>query len=577
MTDQVCRNFCVNTATGHPFTYFGISNGRNCYCGNTPPATVAGLPNESLCTTPNSGDPTQAGGGPNAINAWLASPIAGSASSGLPGVLPSGNLSVSLPGGLPSGSGLPSVTLPGSVPSGVLPSGITSVPGALSSGASVPGSLSSRVSVPGGGLPGGAAELSSLLSVIGGIPSSLLPSGLTIATSIPPSGLPSGGLPGGGDLSSLLSAIGGIPSSLLPSGFTLPTSIPPTGLPSSGLPGGPAQISSLLSVIGGIPSSLLPSGFTIATSIPPSGLPSGGLPGGGDLSSLLSVIGGIPSSLLPSGFTVPTPVQSTGLSSSRVPSQGDLSSLLSVIGGIPSSLLPSGFTFPTSVPPTGLPGGVSSLLSVIGGIPSSAVPSGLPGAVSSIFGNLPSASVGGGLSGGVVSTTSTTTVMSTPLASGQATTQGTPLPAVTPVADPSLLVGTADPAARFLGCLASTGLNGAPVFNGPSIYDPTLTQTTCNTFCNTQPGGPYRFYALEQGNLCHCSQTIDTTNVITDQTGCNMAAAGDPTQRQNGGGRGRLATFQNLGFPNTVRPHLTIVCSKLALHKCFYFAKVGIG
>jgi hypothetical protein len=205
------------------------------------------------------------------------------------------------------------------------------------------------------------------------------------------------------------------------------------------------------------------------------------------------------------------------------------------------------------------------------------VPSGLPGAVSSIFGNLPSASVGGGLSGGVVSTTSTTTVMSTPLASGQATTQGTPLPAVTPVADPSLLVGTADPAARFLGCLASTGLNGAPVFNGPSIYDPTLTQTTCNTFCNTQPGGPYRFYALEQGNLCHCSQTIDTTNVITDQTGCNMAAAGDPTQRQNGGGRGRLATFQNLGFPNTVRPHLTIVCSKLALHKCFYFAKVGIG
>jgi hypothetical protein len=144
------------------------------------------------------------------------------------------------------------------------------------------------------------------------------------------------------------------------------------------------------------------------------------------------------------------------------------------------------------------------------------------------------------------------------------------------VADPGLLIGTGDPQGQFLGCLASTGLNGASIFTGPSIYSTAITQATCNTFCNTQPGGPYRFYAIEQGNLCHCSQTIDTANVVTDPTGCDMAAQGDPTQRQNGGGRNRLAAFQNLAFPASVRPYFTIICSKLALHKIVTF-KVGIG
>jgi hypothetical protein len=584
MTDQVCRNFCVNTATGRPFLYFGISNGRNCYCGNTPPQTVAGLPNASLCTTPNSGDPSQAGGGPNAINVWLASPVAVGSSSGLPGGLPSGASSVSLPGGLPMSSGLPSVTLPGGLPSG---SGLPSV--------SLPISLPSGItSIPGGGLPSnvpGAGDLSSLLSVIGGIPSSLLPSGFSIP--VLPSVTPGASVPGGElPLSSLLSVIGGIPSSLLPSGFSVPVlpsvtpgaSIPGGGLP-SGVPGA-GDLSSLLSVIGGIPSSLLPSGFSIP--VLPSVTPGASVPGGElPLSSLLSVIGGIPSSLLPSGFSVPvlpsvTPGASIpgGVIPSNVPGAGDLSSLLSVIGGIPSSLLPPGFSVPVSVPASGLPGGVSSLLSVIGGLPSSVVPSGLPGAISSIIGGgIPSVSIPGGLPG-QVSVTSAPTVTSSPIVAAP-TTQGIPLPAVTVVADPSKLIGTADPAGRFLGCLASTGLNGLPIFNGPALFSTAITQASCNIFCNAQPGGPFRFYAIEQGNLCHCGQSIDTANVISDTTGCNMAAQGDPLQIQNGGGRGRLATFQNLVFPaDPVCPRflITIMCSKLALHKTFSFhAKVGIG
>jgi hypothetical protein len=339
-------------------------------------------------------------------------------------------------------------------------------------------------------------------------------------------------------------------------------------------------------VIGGIPSSLLPSGFSIP--VLPSVTPGASVPGGElPLSSLLSVIGGIPSSLLPSGFSVPvlpsvTPGASIpgGVIPSNVPGAGDLSSLLSVIGGIPSSLLPPGFSVPVSVPASGLPGGVSSLLSVIGGLPSSVVPSGLPGAISSIIGGgIPSVSIPGGLPG-QVSVTSAPTVTSSPIVAAP-TTQGIPLPAVTVVADPSKLIGTADPAGRFLGCLASTGLNGLPIFNGPALFSTAITQASCNIFCNAQPGGPFRFYAIEQGNLCHCGQSIDTANVISDTTGCNMAAQGDPLQIQNGGGRGRLATFQNLVFPaDPVCPRflITIMCSKLALHKTFSFhAKVGIG
>jgi hypothetical protein len=126
------------------------------------------------------------------------------------------------------------------------------------------------------------------------------------------------------------------------------------------------------------------------------------------------------------------------------------------------------------------------------------------------------------------------------------TTIGSALPAVTPVANPSLPTETGDPNGQLLGCLAVTGLNGLPILNGPSEYSSSLTQATCHALCDLQPGAPLCFFAIEQGKLCHCGQIIDTSNVLADPTGCNMAAAGDPTQTQNGGGRRRLAIFQNL-------------------------------
>jgi hypothetical protein len=391
LTDQICRNFCVDIATGHPFLYFGISNGVNCFCGNTPPAVVAGLPNESQCTTPNSGDPTQAGGGPNAINAWLASPNALSLSSGPPGGLPS-----SLPAGLPSGVSS-NVVVPSLSLSVSLSSGFTSLPS---------GSMTS-------GLPNLQSLISSTLS---------------------------------------LRTFSGV--------ITLPTI---TAVPSNS-----AELSSLLSVINN-----LPPGFSLPASI------------ASGVSQSVSV---------PSGTGLPSNV-------------GQLSSFLSSINPSPSGVsVSAGSTSP-----------------------------------SNMF-----------------------------------TTIGSALPAVTPVADPSLLTGTGDPNGQFLGCLVATGLNGLPILNGPSEYSSSLTQVTCHAFCDVQPGAPFRFFAIEQGNLCHCGQALDTSNVLTDPTGCNMAAAGDPTQTQNGGGRRRLAVFQNLSPEPSVRPFSTIICSKRALHKICFF-KVGIG
>jgi hypothetical protein len=163
------------------------------------------------------------------------------------------------------------------------------------------------------------------------------------------------------------------------------------------------------------------------------------------------------------------------------------------------------------------------------------------------------------------------------ISSGGPTTIGTPLSAPTPVASPETLILNADPAGTFLGCISSTGLDGNSVFDGPSAYNSSFTQTTCRQFCDSQPGAPYQFYALEQGNLCHCSSAIVSTNVITDPNGCTIAAAGDPTRRQNGGGRNRSVVFSNDFYTDPdVRPYFCIICSKLALHK-FVTRKVGIG
>ena len=75
-------------------------------------------------------------------------------------------------------------------------------------------------------------------------------------------------------------------------------------------------------------------------------------------------------------------------------------------------------------------------------------------------------------------------------------------------------------------------------------------------------------YALEQGNICHCSHYLPSSGIVVDQAGCNMPAEGDPTGKQAGGGRNRASVFQVTDFPDEeVRQLSRFMCSILALHK----------
>jgi hypothetical protein len=502
LTDAICRNFCVNIAVGRPYLFFGISAGTNCYCGNTPPATVAGLPNESLCTTPNTGASNQAGGGPDAINVWRALPGA---------LLPSSSVAVGVPSDLPPisqaivvPSGSPSISLPISLPVSV-PSGSPSISLGVSSGLPTPISLPVGVSseLPSASLP---------VSVSSELPSASLP--ISLPASVP-SGSPS---------------------------ISLPVSIPSES-PSISLP---------VSVPSGSPSVSLPASLPVSI---PSGSPS--------ISPPVSVPSGSPSISLP--ISVPSGSPSVSLPVS-IPS-GSPSISLGVSSSLPLAGLPAGQSQLSSLPlaVSSLSVGISSqssglLLSTISRQPSGSLPANI---------GLPSSA---GLPSGIIlpATSAVSSGVSVPVSSRAPTTIGTPLPAQTPVSNALALNFNADPLGQYIGCISPTGLNGMPMFDGPSSFSVSFTQRTCRLFCEAQPAGPYIFYALEQGNLCHCSRTLVTVNLVLDLGGCNMAAQGDPTRTQAGGGFGRAIVYRDLSsIP--VRPIFTIVCLSLAPHKFVRF------
>jgi len=471
MTDDTCRTFCKTTAAGAPYTYFGIQNGETCRCGNTSPrisilpGSTPATPNESLCTTPNSGDSTQAGGGPDAVNVWLVAPVQNAVpSSSQPAV---GSPTISLPVGQSSPTGLATASGPQSVgiPSGAIPS--VSVPiGGPSSGVPV-------VSVPIGGASSGVPAIS---VPIGGASS----------------GVPVVSVPIGG-------ASSGVPAISVPIGGA-----------SSGIPAVSAPIS-------GVPSGAVPS-----ISAPIGGVSSGAVP------SISTPIGGTPSDAIPSiGAPISNPSSGPIIAPSSLPPVGGVSSQIpQVSGGVSSA--PSNAGQPTGLPLPSVPSAAPSLP-----ISSPIFGSGIPSPV------------------------------------------GTALPAGTPATDPQNLIADNDPNGTLLGCVSTTGKDGQSLFKGPSAYNSTLTQITCRRFCIDAVGGPYRIYALEQGNLCRCSADIDSTNVVTDPNGCDVPSSGNP--REVGGGRGRAIVFTNDDFaPPDVRPISLIICSKLALHN-FVIFKVGIG
>ncbi|KAH6550457.1 hypothetical protein HBI07_039800 [Parastagonospora nodorum] len=359
------------------------------------------------------------------------------------------------------------------------------------------------------------------------------------------------------------------------------SSQPAVGSPTISLPVGQSSITGLATASGPQTIGTLP-GAISSVSAPISGVSSGGVP------PVSTPIGGVPSGAIPS---VSVPIG--GASSGAIPS-------VSVpIGGASSGAIPS-----VSVPIGGASSGaIPSVSAPIGGTPSDTIPSiGAPisgpssgpiiapsslpnaGGVSSqtpqVSGGASSVPSNAGQSTGLPSPSIPSAAPSSPTSSpifgsGIPTPIGSPLPAGTPATNPQTLISDNDPEGTLLGCVSTTGKDGQSLFKGPSAYNSTFTQITCRRFCIDAIGGPYRIYALEQGNLCRCSAEIDSNNVVTDPYGCNVPSAGNPNEV--GGGRGRAIVFTNDDFaPPDVRPISLIMCSKLALHN-FVIIKVGTG
>jgi hypothetical protein len=197
---------------------------------------------------------------------------------------------------------------------------------------------------------------------------------------------------------------------------------------------------------------------------------------------------------------------------------------------------------------------VTTIIDVPGALPSQIVPSNVPSSLVTIASPVSSAPV------------------SRP--SGPVTI-GVPLPPNMSLDDPTQINFTPDPTDKFLGCISSTGLNGQPIFDGPSAYNTTFTASRCREFCDAQPGAPYKYYALTQGNLCHCSSAINQTNVKTEPNGCTIPAQGDPTQTEAGGGPdGTSVIYENTDAGNEpsneaiddplqqVRPRFSLSCAQ---------------
>lgn len=124
----------------------------------------------------------------------------------------------------------------------------------------------------------------------------------------------------------------------------------------------------------------------------------------------------------------------------------------------------------------------------------------------------------------------------------------------------------------YIGCLPTINLNGEAQLQGPNGTDVALTQQTCLAFCDTQVGAPFKFFGLENGNICRCSNSYDTTTpALNELLSCQVAAGGNGTQAA--GGDATLSLWLNAGYPGDIVSLLSVsLCSKTVLCKhelCF--------
>ncbi|KZM19605.1 hypothetical protein ST47_g9108 [Ascochyta rabiei] len=115
---------------------------------------------------------------------------------------------------------------------------------------------------------------------------------------------------------------------------------------------------------------------------------------------------------------------------------------------------------------------------------------------------------------------------------------------------------------NYSGCYedAEAGTN-LGLLSGPAQTNTVdLTHESCQSFCTTTTGGPYRYFGLEAGTQCRCGNDFQHSATPLDgsATGCETPCSGDATQRC--GGINRISVYANndfLSLPVGVTPTST--------------------
>lgn len=105
---------------------------------------------------------------------------------------------------------------------------------------------------------------------------------------------------------------------------------------------------------------------------------------------------------------------------------------------------------------------------------------------------------------------------------------------------------TAFPPNSYEGCFLATNDNGDRLLTGPGEQRvPDLTHTSCKSYCDTQPDGPFQYFGIEFGRDCRCGNFYNYT-VTTDETLCINATTGNDTEA--GGGPRRISVWKNPAY-----------------------------
>ena len=125
------------------------------------------------------------------------------------------------------------------------------------------------------------------------------------------------------------------------------------------------------------------------------------------------------------------------------------------------------------------------------------------------------------------------------------------------------------PRGDYAGCYENA-VNGTGVslFSGPGLVDQTnLTLESCQAFCTNALDGPYRFFGIESGIYCRCSNDFQHGAVAYDGTtlDCDTPCSGDNSQRC--GAFNRMSVYVNndfLALPVQVSPEATPVLTPIS-------------